>query len=97
MALKRRQQRRSVNGLDQMIVEAGVSRPLPIFRLTIAGNRDNYYVVKTFFAKFSYDFKAIHSGQSDIEKDYLRFEFPSYLDCTKPIVRRLYIMSHRLQ
>src|SRR5262245_48320586 len=64
-----RQQRFLLNWLYKVVIKSGLARTLSIFGLAITRHGQDEFFLEAFATEGSDHFVAVHSGQTDIEKD----------------------------
>src|SRR5213083_339486 len=57
-----------IDGLEQVRVEAGISGPLHVVRLTVSGQRDQVGTRRPERAHAARDLVAVHLGQADVDQ-----------------------------
>ena len=76
-----------VKRLDQMMVEAGVSRPAAVVVLTVPRDRNQQHVAVTLgLAEPTSHLISIHSRQTNVEEDNVGSLRPRGLKGIKPVV-----------
>src|SRR5947208_106602 len=96
VAFQHRYDRVLMNGFDQMIVEPGLSRSLPVFGLPISGNSHDGLVRESLVAQCFCDLEAVHTGKTKIEKNRLWLKCSRDFKGRRSVVSRFHFLTQRL-
>ena len=91
-------ERHEIHGLDQVVLEAGGPRPLPVFLLTPAGQRHECTLLSGRCALGALgDFITIHARHSQVQEHQRRPKGFDRLECRWTVIGGLDVVPHDAQ
>ena len=96
--VEERDQRVVIDGLGQVVIEAGGEGALAVLLLAVARDGDDRGLLGRLVApQLPDDLVAVQAGQADVQEDEPGSESARRLDPRRPVIGRLHVMSEQAQ